>query len=173
MGASPRMHGPRRVLELAARLRPAAIVAAGSERGNDVMARVAARADLPLAANCVEAAPGADGVRVTRMRWGGSLLEEAALHGSPALVTVAPHAVAARRPLRARRSVERFTPALAEADLRVRARRADRGRRRRDLADRRARRRLRRARRRLGRGLRADRGARRRCSAPRSAARAR
>ena len=29
------------------------------------------------------------------MRWGGSLLEEARLHGSPALLTVAPHAVAA------------------------------------------------------------------------------
>jgi electron transfer flavoprotein alpha subunit len=32
---------------------------------------------------------------VTRVRWGGSLLEEGRLHGSPKLVTVAPHAVTA------------------------------------------------------------------------------
>ena len=32
-----------------------------------------------------------DGDVVTRQRWGGSLLEEARLHGSPALLTVAPH----------------------------------------------------------------------------------
>jgi electron transfer flavoprotein alpha subunit len=31
---------------------------------------------------------------LTRVRWGGSLLEEARLHASPALLTVAPHAVA-------------------------------------------------------------------------------
>ena len=34
---------------------------------------------------------------MTRVRWGGSLLEEARLHGSPLLLTVAPHAVAADR----------------------------------------------------------------------------
>jgi electron transfer flavoprotein alpha subunit len=33
---------------------------------------------------------------VTRVRWGGSLLEEALLHGSPMLLSVAPHAVAAQ-----------------------------------------------------------------------------
>ncbi len=32
---------------------------------------------------------------MTRVRWGGSLLEEARLHGSPAILSVQPHAVAA------------------------------------------------------------------------------
>jgi electron transfer flavoprotein alpha subunit len=36
--------------------------------------------------------PG-DPAVVTRMRWGGSLLEEARVHGSPLLLTVAPHVV--------------------------------------------------------------------------------
>ncbi len=48
----------------------------------------------PLAANCVSVTLG-DPITLTRVRWGGSLLEEARLHGSPALLTVAPHAVAA------------------------------------------------------------------------------
>jgi electron transfer flavoprotein alpha subunit len=70
-----------------------AVLAAGTERGNEVMARVAARLDLPLAANCVAATPG-NPVLVTRQRWGGSLLEEARLHSARPLITVAPHTVA-------------------------------------------------------------------------------
>ena len=72
----------------------AAVFAAGSDRGNDVMARLAARTGLALAANCVAATPG-EPVKVTRQRWGGSLLEEADLHSSRPLITVAPHTVPA------------------------------------------------------------------------------
>jgi electron transfer flavoprotein alpha subunit len=36
-----------------------------------------------------------DPATLTRVRWGGSVLEEARLHGSPVLLTVAPHAVEA------------------------------------------------------------------------------
>jgi electron transfer flavoprotein alpha subunit len=64
-----------------------AIVAAGSEHGNEVLAHVAARLDQPFAANCLELR----GSEVTRIRWGGSLLEEARIHGSPLILTVAPH----------------------------------------------------------------------------------
>jgi electron transfer flavoprotein alpha subunit len=71
-----------------------AVVAPGTERGNEVLAHVAAILDQPFAANCTAIAP-ADPTSVTRVRWGGSLLEEAKLHGAPLLITVAPHAVAA------------------------------------------------------------------------------
>jgi electron transfer flavoprotein alpha subunit len=73
---------------------PAVVVAPGTERGNEVLAHVAAMLDLPMAANCTAAAPG-EPLTLTRVRWGGSLLEEARLHGTPAILTVAPHAVAA------------------------------------------------------------------------------
>ena len=73
---------------------PSVVVAPGSDRGNEVLAHVAAQLDLPMAANCVSATSG-EPMTLTRVRWGGSLLEEARLHGSPALLTVAPHAVAA------------------------------------------------------------------------------
>lgn len=83
------------VLQQAAHdLDASAVLAAGTERGNEVMARLAARAGLPLAANCVAAAPGHP-VTLTRQRWGGSLLEEARLHSPLPLITVAPHTVAA------------------------------------------------------------------------------
>jgi electron transfer flavoprotein alpha subunit len=63
------------------------IVAAGSDRGNELLAHVAARLDQPFAANVTHV----DGDAVTRVRWGGSLLEEAHLHGSPRILSVAPH----------------------------------------------------------------------------------
>ena len=76
---------------------PDAVLAPGSDRGNELLAHVAAILDLPLAANCTAATPGAPGTAatVTRVRWGGSLLEEARVHGTPLLLTVAAHAVAA------------------------------------------------------------------------------
>ena len=73
---------------------PSTVIAPGTERGNEVLAHVAAELDLPMAANCTTLTPG-DPPIVTRVRWGGSLLEEARLHGSPALLTLAPQAVAA------------------------------------------------------------------------------
>ena len=75
-----------------AQVEASAVVGPGTERGNEVMARVAARLGLPLAANCIAVTPG-DPVTVTRLRWGGSLLEEARLHSPKPLITVAPHTV--------------------------------------------------------------------------------
>jgi electron transfer flavoprotein alpha subunit len=69
-----------------------AVVAAGTERGNEVMARLAARTGLPFAANCIAAEPG-NPLTLTRLRWGGSLLEEARMHTALPLLTVAPHAL--------------------------------------------------------------------------------
>ncbi|HEU0336215.1 MAG TPA: electron transfer flavoprotein subunit alpha/FixB family protein [Gaiellaceae bacterium] len=109
----------RAAVELVGRLGSRAVVAAGSERGNEVLAHVAAMLDQPLAANCVEASAG-EPLRVTRVRWGGSLLEEAELNGAPALLTVAPHAVSAEPTGAAAAAVEAFAPELSEADLLVR-----------------------------------------------------
>jgi electron transfer flavoprotein alpha subunit len=67
------------------------IVAGGSDRGNELLAHVAARLDQPFAANVT----AVDGDSLTRIRWGGSLLEEARLHGSPKILSVAPHTQAA------------------------------------------------------------------------------
>jgi electron transfer flavoprotein alpha subunit len=105
--------------ELVQRLEPEAVVAAGTQRGNEVLAHLAARLDLPLSTNCVDATAG-DPMPVTRVRWGGSLLEEARLHGSPKLLTVQPHAVEAEPAGEGALQVERFTPALSEPDLVVR-----------------------------------------------------
>jgi len=102
-----------------------AIVAPGSERGNEVLAHAAAALNQPLAANCTAVEPG-EPFRLTRVRWGGSLLEEATLNGSPKLLTVAPHAIEAETASDAGSSeVVAFSPALEERHLRVKVTRRD------------------------------------------------
>lgn len=115
------------IVDLIGRARAGAVLAAGSDRGNEVMAHVGARTGLPVAANCTEVEPG-DPYQVTRVRWGGSLLEEARLRGDVKLLTVAPHAVQAEEaPAAGGCSVEDFSPALQDKDFRVRvARREER-----------------------------------------------
>jgi electron transfer flavoprotein alpha subunit len=83
------------LVELAGARPASAIVAPGSDRGTEVLAHVAAKLDQPMAANCMSVTPG-DPATVVRMRWGGSLLEEAEVRGAPLLLTSAPHAVAAQ-----------------------------------------------------------------------------
>jgi electron transfer flavoprotein alpha subunit len=104
--------------QVADRVEATAVLAAGTERGNEVMARLAARTHMPLAANCIALTPGPP-VTLTRVRWGGSLLEEARLHSPRPLMTVAPHAVAIE-PANAEARVEKFTPELTDGDLLVR-----------------------------------------------------
>ena len=108
----------RVVCDLAASLGATFVMGPGTEDGNTVLARAAARAGLPFAANCVRVTADSP-VTVTRVRWGGSLLEEAAIHADRAVLTVAPHAVVATAAQGAA-TVEAFTPQLDDADLAVR-----------------------------------------------------
>jgi electron transfer flavoprotein alpha subunit len=108
------------VLGLMENLKPEVVLAAGSDRGSEVMAHLAAHAGLPLAANCLEATPG-EAFVVTRARWGGSLLEEAKVHGAVKLLTLAAHAVSAEKAAApAEASIRPFTPQLSAKDVRVR-----------------------------------------------------
>ena len=100
-----------------------AVVAAGTDRGQEVLAHLGALAGLPMAANCVSAtADGPGRWQLVRHRWAGSLLEDAELEAPVAVLTVAPDAAAAEpAPTPAHTSVHRHEPALSEADLVVRA----------------------------------------------------
>ena len=105
-----------------------AVLAAGTDRGSEVMAHLGALTGAPMAANCVSATASGTGPsgtgswRIVRQRWAGLLLEDAVLEASPALMTVATDAVAATpaaspAPL----TVRLHQPELADGDLAVRA----------------------------------------------------
>jgi electron transfer flavoprotein alpha subunit len=105
---------------------PAVVLAAGTDRGNEVLAHVGAITGLPMAANCVVVSV-ADGdaagtYSIVRQRWAGLLLEESVLEAPVALLTVATDAVsavAAEEPGPA--TVRSISPSLAAGDLAVRA----------------------------------------------------
>ncbi|MDQ1511655.1 MAG: electron transfer flavoprotein alpha subunit [Actinomycetota bacterium] len=99
--------------QLAADVNAVAIVATGTERGNEVLAHVAAIADEPFAANVVKATLGSPW-QIRRARWGGSLLEDATLTAQLPILSCALHAypgdTAAGAP--ANPPVTEFVPAL-------------------------------------------------------------
>lgn len=79
------------VEQLAVSTRADCVIAPGTDRGNEVLAHVAATMDVPLATNCIAVDPGPDVWNVTRVRWGGSLLEDLTLAARVKLLTVSPH----------------------------------------------------------------------------------
>lgn len=107
------------IAQLVAAKSPTAVLAPGTDRGNELMAHLAAQLDQPMAANCTAVTPNGEGYSVVRLTWGGSLFEDATLSGSPKLFTVAPHTVAAENATAAEFSVEPFSPELSDADFRV------------------------------------------------------
>jgi electron transfer flavoprotein alpha subunit len=103
---------------------PEVVFAPGTDRGHEVLAHVAARLDVPLATNVVQAEIQGDILRLTRQRWGGSLLEEARLAGRPKLVTVAPHTTEAKAAGMST-EIEEFTPTLSNEHTLVRVTRRE------------------------------------------------
>ncbi|HEX4685845.1 MAG TPA: electron transfer flavoprotein subunit alpha/FixB family protein [Nocardioides sp.] len=93
------------------------VAAAGSPRGNEVIAHLAARLDVPMAAN-VLAFSGLSPFEVTRQVAGGAALEDMQLPQRPALFTVAGHSWTATPADQVTSPAwHEESPAVAEADL--------------------------------------------------------
>lgn len=111
----------RALLQLAAETASPAIVAAGSDRGNEVLAHAGAMTGLAMMANCFNASRGGEGIRVSRQRWAGSLIEDSFFNPSTALLTVAFDGVVAEPSPLPTVVVERnFRPELEASDTVVR-----------------------------------------------------
>lgn len=109
----------RAVLEVMDRTTARAVLAAGTPRGSEVLAHVAAIRDLPLVTECSEITlTGADTAEVTRARWGGNLLERSKVTAAPLLATVQAHAFAVED-AQGSAQVESFEVPVSETDLQV------------------------------------------------------
>ena len=80
------------VTQLVAARRPDAVIACGTDRGNEVLAHVGVGLDLPMVANVLRVDASTTPWNLTRVQWGGSLLEDVTLDATTKLVTVAHHA---------------------------------------------------------------------------------
>ncbi|CAI8402858.1 MAG: Caffeyl-CoA reductase-Etf complex subunit CarE [Acidimicrobiales bacterium AG-410-I20] len=76
---------------------PTAVLASGTDRGNEVLAYLAANLDLPFVANCLNTDTGNPSSWImTRVQWGGSLLEDSELNTDKVkLFTVTHHGIEA------------------------------------------------------------------------------
>jgi electron transfer flavoprotein alpha subunit len=104
------------VAQMVESLDPDAVLACGSSRGNEVMAQAAARLDAPLVANALDATPGDDWT-ITRVQWGGSLLEDVSLEADTPLVTCGLHSVVSEPGDEQDPDVEEFDAELEASDL--------------------------------------------------------
>jgi electron transfer flavoprotein alpha subunit len=103
------------------------VAAAGTPRGSEVMAHVACRLDVPMAANVVSI-DGADPLQLSRQVLGGSALEELRLDAGTAVFTVAGHACEATPSATSvTTKVEALDVHVGEADLRARVARTEAG----------------------------------------------
>jgi electron transfer flavoprotein alpha subunit len=94
-----------------------AVLAPGTPRGMEVLAHLAARLDVAMAANVVGIG-ATDPLVVTRQVQGGAVLEEMRLPERPAVLTIAGHAVEASPAAAAGDAVvHEFSPEVAAADL--------------------------------------------------------
>ncbi len=92
-----------------------AVTASGTPRGNEVLAHVAARLGVAMAANAVD---WPEPFVVSRQVVGGAVLEEMRLDDRPAVFGVAGHAVESRpAATRAPATLREFSPEVTEAEL--------------------------------------------------------
>ena len=113
------MASGRALKELVEKLKPAAVLAAGSPRGNEQLAHLAAFLDLPMAAECSEITLGTPH-HVLRARWAGNLIESAHVHAELLVATVLSFSVEPESINAPAATVAEFEPVLEPQDSVVR-----------------------------------------------------
>jgi len=72
---------------------PAAVVIGASAMGKDIAARLSARLSAPLAMDCVDVRVDGDQIVATRPMYGGKVLADVSLAGTPAIVAIRPRSM--------------------------------------------------------------------------------
>ncbi len=81
------------VAQLVQQCDPAVVVIGATTLGKDIAARLSARLNAPLAMDCVDVRVEGDRIVATRPMYGGKVLVDVRLDGSPALVAIRPRAM--------------------------------------------------------------------------------
>jgi electron transfer flavoprotein alpha subunit len=120
------MASGRALKDLVEKLKPAAVLAAGSPRGNEQLAHLAAFLDLPMAAECSEITLGSPH-HVLRARWAGNLIESANVHADILIATVLAFSTEPETANGGAATVAEFEPALEPQDYAVKVLSRDAG----------------------------------------------
>jgi electron transfer flavoprotein alpha subunit len=106
-------------------LGPAAVLGGGTETVHEVLAHLAAKQDLPMAANTLEIDADGEPWELTRQRWGGSLLEHATIEGETKLFTAPDHELPIEPVGDGEASVETLSPDVEEGSFEVKVERIE------------------------------------------------
>lgn len=120
------MASGRALKDLVEKLKPAAVLAAGSPRGNEQLAHLAAFLDLPMAAECSEITLGSPH-QVLRARWAGNLIESANVHADLLIASVLAFSTEPESANGGAATVAEFEPALEPHDYAVKVLSRDAG----------------------------------------------
>jgi electron transfer flavoprotein alpha subunit len=120
------MASGRALKDLVEKLKPSAVLAAGSPRGNEQLAHLAAFLDLPMAAECSEITLGSPH-HVLRARWAGNLIESANVHADILIATVLAFSTEPESANGGAATVTEFEPALEPQDYAVKVLSRDAG----------------------------------------------
>ena len=120
------MASGRALKDLVEKLKPSAVLAAGSPRGNEQLAHLAAFLDLPMAAECSEITLGSPH-HVLRARWAGNLIESANVHAELLIATVLAFSTEPESANGGAATVVDFEPALEPSDYAVKVLSRDAG----------------------------------------------
>ena len=120
------MASGRALKDLVEKLKPSAVLAAGSPRGNEQLAHLAAFLDLPMAAECSEITLGSPH-HVLRARWAGNLIESANVHAELLIATVLAFSTEPESANGTAATVSEFEPALEPSDYAVKVLSRDAG----------------------------------------------
>ena len=106
------------VIQLAEAKKPALIIAAATDKGNEVLSHIGAHLDLPMSANTSIIQLG-DENKLIRYRWGSSLLEETVIKNKPLLITLALNLVKAEKKSANTPQIEEFPTEFSSENFRV------------------------------------------------------
>ena len=106
------------IIQLAESKEPSIIMAAATDKSNEVLAHIGARLDLPMSAYSSAIHNGSE-KKITRLRWGSSLLEDSVLTGNPLLITLALNLVKAEEISGNPPMIEEFQVELSDKAFRV------------------------------------------------------
>lgn len=113
--------------QLIKKMDPAVVVIGATARGKDMAARLSARFDAPLAMDAVAVAASESGdITVTRPVYGGKLLADVQLSGTPAIIAIRPRAMEAV-PAQGKGEVETVAVDIPNAPVTLIAKQMDTG----------------------------------------------
>ena len=106
------------ILQLAEEKKPVLIIAAATDKGNEILSHISARLNLPMSANTSDIELGNEN-KLIRYRWGSSLLEETFIIGKPLLITLALNLYKAEKVSAKASKIEKFQAKFNASSFRV------------------------------------------------------